>query len=93
MRCHACGAPIEVEKVYRSTLCPSCGKEARVCLNCRFYDPNAHWECRETIPERVAEKDRANFCDYFTPREEDHAGDRNAEERRRARKALEDLFG
>lgn len=41
----------------------------RVCLNCHFYQPSAHWECHETIPERVAEKDRSNFCDYFRPRQ------------------------
>ncbi|MFW5689495.1 MAG: hypothetical protein ACOC1U_07980 [Spirochaetota bacterium] len=62
--CFACGAELPA-KIYRNTLCESCGKEAKVCLNCTFYDPSAHWQCRETIPEAVREKDRANFCDYF----------------------------
>ena len=51
--------------VYRSSTCPSCGKDVKVCLNCRFYEPGAHWDCRETIQEPVRDKDRANFCDYF----------------------------
>lgn len=34
-------------------------------MHCEFYDPASHWECRESIPERVKDKDRANFCDYF----------------------------
>lgn len=40
----------------------------KVCLNCRFYDPSAHWQCRERISEPVREKDRANFCDFFSLR-------------------------
>jgi len=64
--CYACGASLdELGRVYRSTLCPSCGKEVHACLNCRFYEPGAHWDCRETISEPVRDKDRANFCDFF----------------------------
>jgi hypothetical protein len=63
--CYACGDPLP-ERVYRNTTCESCGKDAKVCLNCKFYDRAAHWECRETIPDPVKEKDRANFCDYFS---------------------------
>ena len=62
--CFSCGAPLP-KKIYRNTLCESCGADAKVCLNCEFYDPSAHWECHETIPEAVREKNRANFCDYF----------------------------
>lgn len=51
--------------VYRSSTCPSCGADVKVCLNCRFFEPEAHWDCRETINEMVAEKGRANFCDFF----------------------------
>lgn len=64
--CFRCGAELP-EKIFRSTVCPSCDADARVCLNCTFYDKSAHWQCRETIPESVREKDRANFCDYFRP--------------------------
>ena len=40
----------------------------KVCLNCRFYDPAAQWECRESIAEPVRDKGRANFCDFFALR-------------------------
>ncbi len=36
-----------------------------MCLNCEFYAPGRQYDCRETIPEEVRDKDRANFCDYF----------------------------
>lgn len=53
------------DRVFRTSECPSCGKGVRVCKNCDFYSPGAHWDCRETINEPVREKDRVNFCDYF----------------------------
>jgi hypothetical protein len=64
--CYRCGAELP-EKIFRNTLCESCGADTKVCLNCTFYDESAHWQCHETIPEAVREKDRANFCDYFRP--------------------------
>ena len=62
--CHYCGHEYQ-DKVYRNTVCPSCGKDLKICLNCKFYDPGAHWDCRETIQEPVRDKESANFCDYF----------------------------
>jgi len=35
------------------------------CRNCRFYDTQAHNQCREPQAEWVKDKERANFCDYF----------------------------
>jgi hypothetical protein len=33
---------------------------------CSFYSPGAHWDCRETVDVRVLEKDRRNFCEWFS---------------------------
>ena len=91
--CFACGAAFDPDlEIFRATTCPSCGKDAHVCLNCRFYDTSVHMECRESIAEPVAQKDRSNFCEYFKVRETGPgpaAGDR-AEA---AREAAERLFG
>lgn len=35
-------------------------------MNCKFYDKNAHHECREPQAELVKDKKMANFCGYFT---------------------------
>lgn len=56
----------EMRLSYREE-CPSCHADAHVCKNCQFYDVTAYNECREPSAERVVEKERANFCDYFTP--------------------------
>ncbi|MFP4267361.1 MAG: hypothetical protein ACLFQW_05110 [Spirochaetaceae bacterium] len=88
--CFNCGAEIH-KPVYRTTICPSCGKDAKVCKNCRFYSPGAHWDCHETIPEQVREKDRANFCDYFSLSENSPKKVKNDKDDS-PRKAFDDLF-
>jgi hypothetical protein len=32
---------------------------------CKFYDAKVYNECRETNADRVTDKEKANFCDYF----------------------------
>ena len=64
--CYQCGKDLNaVSPVGRRDVCPSCGSDVHVCLNCRFYDPGSYNDCREPQAERVVEKDRSNFCDYF----------------------------
>lgn len=45
--------------------CPKCHADVHACKNCKHYDPKAYNECREPSADRVQEKDRANFCDFF----------------------------
>jgi hypothetical protein len=64
--CHSCRKELLIERtVGRQETCPSCGADLHVCLNCTFYSPGAYNECREPQAERVVEKKRSNFCDYF----------------------------
>lgn len=61
----------------RSDVCSGCMKDTRVCLNCRFHDPGSYNECRENIAERIVDKEKSNFCDFFMtkgsmPRNENH---------------------
>ncbi|MBI5503382.1 MAG: hypothetical protein HY899_01165 [Deltaproteobacteria bacterium] len=66
--CATCGAVAVFDGVVgRGARCQSCGADLRCCNNCRFYDASAYNECGEPVAERVVEKDRANFCDYFSP--------------------------
>lgn len=49
--------------------CPHCRSDVHVCKNCHFYDVKAYNECREPQADVVREKDRANYCEYFSPRQ------------------------
>ncbi len=66
--CGACGADFgRMERVGRRDTCSKCGVDLHSCRQCRFYDPRAYNECSEPQAERVLDKIRSNFCDYFTP--------------------------
>ena len=68
--CHTCKKEVTPpDPVGRKATCPLCGADLRCCLNCTFHEPAAYNQCRESQSERVLEKDRANFCDYFRFRE------------------------
>ncbi len=91
--CHFCGHVLDPAlRVYRNTLCPGCTRELKICYNCRFYSPGAHWDCAETIREPVRDKDRSNFCDFFQFRE---TGDSSSPEDKPGggQKAFHKLFG
>jgi hypothetical protein len=55
--------------VGRRDSCSSCDADLHVCLNCKHYDTSAYNLCREPQADRVLDKDRSNYCDYFSFRE------------------------
>ena len=66
--CQQCNKKAELEhKVGFREECPHCGSDLHTCLNCRFYDTSAYNECKESSAERVLNKDRNNYCEYFDP--------------------------
>ncbi|MDC7239505.1 MAG: hypothetical protein PQJ50_03995 [Spirochaetales bacterium] len=89
-KCYFCGAGSS-GKIYRTTICSSCGRELKVCKNCLHYDSSSYNQCREPQAERVADKERANFCDYFEPSGEGGSST-GSDKAKEARSKLEDLF-
>lgn len=66
--CRACGTDLGgVERVGRRDTCSRCGVDLHSCRQCRFHDLRAYNECAEPQAERVLDKNRGNFCEYFTP--------------------------
>ncbi len=64
--CHKCRKEIADDFfVGRQTQCPFCGYDLHCCMNCSFYDSGAYNDCRESQAERVLDKTRSNFCDFF----------------------------
>ena len=66
--CFSCGEKISfLGLVGRRDECHRCRADVHVCKNCVHHDPKVYNECRETAADVVREKDRANFCDHFSP--------------------------
>ena len=94
MECFSCHAPIELasgERVGVRDACPRCGADLRVCRNCAHHDPAAYNECREPQAERVADRERANRCEWFSPATGARDG-ADGDRRDDARAALDALF-
>gem|GEM_PF-331250 len=93
--CYKCGRPYtRAAAPGRSETCDGCGADLRVCLNCVSYDPQAAYQCRDRRAEPVAEKHRANFCEWFEFAYREWAGPPPATAReQQARQALRKLLG
>lgn len=68
INCYACSQALDLNPnhdISRSEECPKCMASLRCCKMCYFYDKNSYNECREPSADRIVEKDKANFCDYF----------------------------
>jgi hypothetical protein len=67
----------------------------RVCLNCKFHDRQAAYQCSERRAEPVSEKDADNFCEYFDfqVREWRGAASSGGSREDQARAELKRLFG
>lgn len=92
--CWRCGAPL-VELLLplsRREECAQCGADQHVCKLCRFYNSQVSDQCTEERAEAVTNKEKANFCDYFSPRSnafEEEQSDASLE----AQAQLAELFG
>lgn len=92
--CYKCGTEQVLSSnafVGRKEECASCRCDLHCCLNCAHYDKAAYNQCRESQAERVLDKDRSNFCDYFRFADRT-AGQSAADPKTLAKKKLDDLF-
>lgn len=63
--CHKTIPILGAFKVTRTEECPFCTVSLHCCKMCTFYDPKVYNECRESNADRIVDKEKANFCDYF----------------------------
>lgn len=91
LNCVFCQKPISLssDHVGRKEECPHCYGDLHSCRACKFYDTTAYNECREPMADRIVEKDKANFCDYYSLKTQHNAVDNSAND---ALKAAMDLF-
>ena len=78
----------------RSESCLTCRSDLKVCLNCVSYDPQIAYQCRDRRADPVAEKDAANYCEYYEMvRRAYVAPQANKSREDQARATLKKLFG
>ena len=67
VQCAYCHKTIDLESLHvgRRDECPHCSADLHSCKACKFYDTTAYNECREPMADRITEKEKSNFCDYY----------------------------
>lgn len=68
INCYKCSKDTALstnETVARNQTCPHCWSDLRCCKMCKHYDTSSYNECREPVADRITDKEKANFCDYY----------------------------
>ncbi len=67
MLCYFCKkqSSDHVDKPGFKAECEFCRSDLHVCKNCHFYDEKVYNECRESNADRIVDKTKANYCEYF----------------------------
>lgn len=86
--CWNCSAELTAMDYSRNDSCPSCGRDTKVCKGCEFYDSSFNNQCKENQAERVIDKERSNFCDYFKPSSRKGSNSRSNADLKAAAEAL-----
>jgi hypothetical protein len=92
--CWRCGASLDAvpQPLARESECAQCAAQLHVCRMCQHYEPRWRQGCREERAEDVRERDRANFCDWFTPRPGANVAG-GSDKASAAKSQLDSLFG
>jgi hypothetical protein len=90
-KCPYCGTEVSTP-IHHSSECPKCAKSLHTCRCCSFYSPDSHYGCRESIDEPVWDKDKQNFCDYFSLTDKSLGPSKEDERAQKSREALANLF-
>lgn len=92
MICWKCKKEIDVQSVFRTSECPLCHADLHACKGCKFYSSGSHNDCKETSAEFVSDKEKSNFCDYFSASLKIE-GTANNDKAAAAKNAFNALFG
>lgn len=92
--CWKCGTKL-VEVILpmsRREECHSCHSDQHVCKMCQHFDKASRSSCLEERADYVADRERANFCDYFSPSTAAFSAD-SIQKQQQAKAKLAALFG
>ena len=66
-RCYNCATQLPNGTDYSGN-CPKCGAALHCCKQCAHFEPSTRFQCLKPVPVRIAAKDQANECEWFSPR-------------------------
>jgi len=93
--CWKCGASLADLPLPLSRLaeCPKCRAYQHVCRLCVHFAPGRPKSCTEQDAEEVTDKEHANFCGWFEPRDRAFKESPAHARSGAAKSALDALFG
>ncbi len=66
-RCLQCKKDLgKIEKIGFRDTCLYCDTDLHTCINCSLRDLGAYNQCHEPNSEWVTDRERNNFCEYFS---------------------------
>jgi hypothetical protein len=67
IECYSCKSKIVIQdKIAFRQDCDKCGNALHSCVQCQHYDPKVYNECKETMADRILEKQKSNYCEFFS---------------------------
>ena len=66
-RCYNCATPLPSGADFKGN-CPKCNVALHCCKQCAHFEPSTRFQCLKPIPARIAGKDQANECEWFSAR-------------------------
>lgn len=67
-RCKHCGEKVlDLDSIAVGATCRKCGEALHACSQCTHFDTSARFECTQPIPARIASKQAANECTFYSP--------------------------
>lgn len=91
--CWRCKKDIELDAPpARGDERPECGADLRSCKNCLRYSPGGYHDCSERAEDAPSDKERGNFCDFFSLKRHFGGGEAELGGREAARAAFDSLF-
>lgn len=92
--CWNCGSSLEANPLpfSRHAHCETCFEPVHSCRMCRFHAKSMPGQCEDERADPPTEKENANFCEYFKPRENAYSNERGVAADS-AKSRLDALFG
>lgn len=65
--CISCHKENALDKVHFRDDCQFCGQDLHCCKQCQNYDQGSYNECIDPSADRILDKEKANYCDFYIP--------------------------